>query len=76
MTNRSLIYGKLLFIIQCMIENALLHSVLDIISKEIKQPRQVLQDDNLFDPLWGLIEIKKWESLQKDKVDNTDEWAT
>jgi hypothetical protein len=59
-----------------MIGNALLHSILDTISKQIKQPWQVLQDDNLFDPLRRLIEIKKWESLQKDKVDNIDEWAT
>jgi hypothetical protein len=58
-----------------MIENASLHSILDTISKQIKQPWQVLQDDNLFDPLCGLIEIKKWESLQKDKMDNIDEWA-
>jgi len=75
MTNRSLITGKLLFIIQCMIENALLHSILDTISKQIKQPWQVIQDDNLFDPLCGLIEINIWESLQKEKVDNIDEWA-
>jgi hypothetical protein len=31
MTNRSLIIGKLPLTIQCMIENALLHSILDII---------------------------------------------
>jgi hypothetical protein len=43
-----------------MIENALLHSILDTISKQIKQPWQVLQDYNQFDPLRGLIEIKKW----------------
>jgi len=72
MTNRSLITGKLLFKIQCMIGNALLHSILDTISEQIKQPWQVLQDDNLFDPLHGLIEIKKWESLQKEKMDNID----
>jgi hypothetical protein len=65
MTNRSLITSKLLFIIQCMIENALLHSILDTIFKQIKQRRQVLQDDNLFDPLCRLIEIKKWESTKR-----------
>jgi hypothetical protein len=48
-----------------MIENALLHSILDTIFKQIKQRRQVLQDDNLFDPLCGLIEIKKWESTKR-----------
>ncbi len=58
-----------------MIKNALLHSILDTISKQIKQPWPILQDDSLFNPLRGLIEIKKWESLQKDKVDNTYEWA-
>jgi hypothetical protein len=59
-----------------MIENALLHSILDTISKQIEQPWQVPQDDSRFDPLCELIEIKKWGSLQKDKVDNTNEWAT
>jgi len=58
-----------------MIENALLHSILDIISKQIKKPWKVLQDYNQYDPLHELIEIKKWESLQKDNVDNTDEWV-
>jgi hypothetical protein len=53
----------------------LLHSILDTISKQIKQSWQVLQDDNLLDPLCGLIEINTWESLKKDKVDNIDEWA-
>jgi hypothetical protein len=43
-----------------MIENALLHSILDTISKQIKQPLPVFQDYNQFDPLCGLIEIKKW----------------
>jgi hypothetical protein len=56
-----------------MIENALLHSILDTISKQIEQPWQVPEDDNKFDPLRGLLEIKKWGSLQKDKVDNTNE---
>jgi len=69
MTNISLIISKLLLIIQCMIENALLHSILDIISKQIKQSWQVLQDYDHFDPLCKLM-----ESLQKDKVDNTNEW--
>jgi hypothetical protein len=52
-----------------MIENALLHSILDIISKQIKQSWQVLQDYDHFDPLCKLM-----ASLQKDKVDNTNEW--
>jgi hypothetical protein len=59
-----------------MIENELLHLILDTISKQIEQPWQVLQDDSRF---MGPItqkkqkEIKKWGSLQKDKVDNTNE---
>jgi hypothetical protein len=57
-----------------MIENALLHSILDIIFKQIKQPWQVPQDDHRFDPLHGLLEIMKWGILQKEKVDNIDEW--
>jgi hypothetical protein len=58
-----------------MIENELLHSILDTISKQIKQPWQVPQDDNSFNPLHGLLEIMKWGNLQKYKVDNTNEWA-
>jgi hypothetical protein len=54
-----------------MIENALLHSTLDT----IKQPWGVPQYDNKFDPSCGLLEIRKWGSLQKDKVDITDEWV-
>ncbi len=73
MTNRSLITGKLLLTIQCMIENELLHLILDTISKQIEQPWQVPQDNNRFNPLHGLLEIRKWGSLQKDKVDNTNE---
>jgi hypothetical protein len=46
---------------------------LDTISKQIEQPRQVLQDDGKFNFLRGLLEIKKWGSLQKDKVDNIGE---
>jgi hypothetical protein len=34
MTNRSLIIGKLPLTILCMIENALLHSILDTISEQ------------------------------------------
>ncbi len=71
MTNRSLITSKLPLTIQCMIENALLHSTLDT----IKQPWGVPQYDNKFDPSCGLLEIRKWGSLQKDKVDITDEWV-
>jgi hypothetical protein len=46
-----------------MIENALLHSILDTIFKQIERPWQVPQDDNRFDPLRGLLEIRKWGSL-------------
>jgi len=46
MTNRSLITNKVPFIIQCMIENTLLHLILDTISKQIEQPWQVSQDDS------------------------------
>jgi len=42
-----------------MIENTLLHSILDSISKQIEQPWQVSQDGSRFDPLCELIEIKK-----------------
>jgi uncharacterized membrane-anchored protein len=58
-----------------MIENTLLHSILDIISEQIEWPWRVPQDDNKFDPLRGLLEINKWGILQKEKVDNTNEWA-
>jgi len=51
MTNRSLIIGKLLHTIQCMIENTLLHSILDIIFEQIERPWRVLQDDSRFNPL-------------------------
>jgi hypothetical protein len=57
MTNRSLIIGKLPLTIQCMIENTLLHSILDTISKQIKQPWQVPENDCKFDLLRGLLEI-------------------
>jgi hypothetical protein len=58
-----------------MIENALLHSILDTISKQIERPWQVPQDDYRFDPLYGLLEIRKWGILEKEKMDNTDEWV-
>ncbi len=58
-----------------MIENALLHSILDTNFKQIERPWWVPQDDSWFDPLHKLLEIKKWGSLQKDKVDNTNEWV-
>jgi hypothetical protein len=58
-----------------MIENALLHSILNTISKQIEEPWQIRHNDNWFDPLCKLLEIRKWGSLQKDKVDNIDEWA-
>ncbi len=48
---------------------------MDTIFEQIKQPWRVFQDNHRFYPLWGLLEIKKWGSLQKDKVDNTYEWA-
>jgi hypothetical protein len=58
-----------------MIENALLHSILDTISKQIERPWQVPQDDRRFDSLYGLLEIRKWGILEKDKMDNTNEWV-
>jgi hypothetical protein len=67
MTNKSLINGKLLLIIQCMIENALLHSILDTISKQIKQPWEYFQEDNLFDPLRGLRESRNGRVYKKTK---------
>jgi hypothetical protein len=62
-----------------MIENALLQPILDIISKKLRQPWQVPQDDNKFDPLHGL-QINRnqemGECTKKNQVDHTDEWAT
>jgi hypothetical protein len=75
MTNRSLIIGKLPLIILCMIENALLDSILDTILEQIEQPWRVPQDDHRINPLRGLLKKFKWGNLQKDKVDNIDEWA-
>jgi hypothetical protein len=51
-----------------MIENTLLHSILDTIYKQIEGPWWVPHDDNQFDPLHGLLKIRKWGSLQKDKI--------
>jgi hypothetical protein len=51
MTTKSLITNKLSLTIQCMIENALLHSILNTIFEQIKQPWQIPQDDNQFDLL-------------------------
>lgn len=53
--------------------NTLLHSILDTIFKQIKQPWQILQDDNQFDLLPILLEIKKWgitkgQSGQMEKI--------
>ncbi len=76
MTTKSLINSELPFTIECMIENTLLHSILNTIVGQIKWPWQTPQDDNWFDPLCGLLEIKKWGTLQKEKMDNTNEWAT
>ncbi len=67
MTNRSLIIGKLPRTIQCMIENALLHSILDIIFDQIEQPWRVPKDDHKIQPFTSLLKIKKRGSLQKDK---------
>jgi hypothetical protein len=58
-----------------MIENTSLHSILDTIFEQIKRPWRFPQDDNRFNPLRGLLKIKKWGTLQKNKVDNTNEWA-
>jgi hypothetical protein len=58
-----------------MIEIVLLHSILDTIFEQIKQPWRILENDCRFDPLSGLLEIKKWGNLQKDKMDNTYEWV-
>ncbi len=65
MTNRSLTIGKLPLTIQCMIENALLHSILDTIFEQIERPSRVPQDDRKFDLLRGLLEIKKWGNIPK-----------
>lgn len=74
MTNRSLIISGLPFTIQYMIKNTLLHSILDTIFEQIKWPWSVPQDDNQFDSN-GLIEIRKWGNLQKNKIVNIDEWV-
>ncbi len=76
MTNISLIISEPSLTIQHIIENALLHSISDIISEQIEQPWRIPQDDCRFDPLHGLLEINKWGNLQKDKVDKINEWAT
>jgi hypothetical protein len=75
MKTKSLIIGELPFSVECMIENALLDSILNTTSKQIEQPWRVPQDDNRFDPLHGLLGIRKLGTLQKNKVDNTNEWA-
>ncbi len=48
--------------------NTLLHSILDTIFEPKGQPWQIPQDDNRFDLLCNLLEIKKWGILQKDEV--------
>ncbi len=50
-----------------MIENALLQIILDFISKQIVRPWRTPQDDNQFDPLCGLLDIKKWGPLPKNQ---------
>jgi hypothetical protein len=55
-----------------MIENTLLHSILDTIFGQIERPWRVPHDDRKFDLLCGLLKIKKWGTLQK-KMDNKDE---
>jgi hypothetical protein len=32
-------------------------------------------NDSWYDLLHGLLKIRKWGILQKDQVDNIDEWA-
>ncbi len=54
-----MITNELLFIVEWMIENALLQIILDFILKQIARPWQIPQDDNQFDPLCGLLDIKK-----------------
>jgi hypothetical protein len=68
MTIKSLITSELPLSIECMIENALLHSILDTTFEQIKWPWWVPQDDNQFDPLCGLLRIRKLGTLEKDKV--------
>ncbi len=46
----------------------LLHSILDTIFEPKERPWQIPQDDNQFDPLRKLLEIRKWDILQKDKM--------
>ncbi len=59
-----------------MIEKTLLHSILDTIFKQIERPWRVPQDDHKFDLLRGLLKIRKWGNLHKNKVDKKDEWST
>jgi hypothetical protein len=63
MTTKPMITNKLLFIIEWMTENTLLQIILDFTSEQIARPWQILQNDNQFDPLCGLLDIKKWGTL-------------
>jgi hypothetical protein len=46
-------------------KNTMLHSILDIISKLIKWPWWIPQNDSWFDPLHRLLKIRKWGIFSK-----------
>jgi hypothetical protein len=62
MTNISLIIGELPLTIQCMIENTLLHSILDTIYEQIVWPWGIRKNGCKFDPLYKWLEFRKWGS--------------
>jgi hypothetical protein len=65
MITKSMIIGELPLTIEWMIENTLLPTILNFILKQIIRPWWTFQNDNQFDPLHGLLKIKKWGTLQK-----------
>jgi len=46
-----------------------MHSILDTIFEPKEQPWQIPQDDNQFDPLYKLLEVRKGGILLNEKME-------
>jgi len=68
MITKSMITSELPLTIEWIIENALLQKNLNFISKQIIRPWWIPQNGSWFDPLLGLLKIKKWGTLQKKQM--------
>jgi hypothetical protein len=64
MTNRSLIIGKLLLISQCMIENALLHSIL---VHNFQANKITMASSSRWQSIWPIIQTNRNQEMGNNK---------